>query len=304
VKHQNVFWGTLLIVIGLLFLFDRLGVFELEWFMVWRLWPVLLILWGVSILPVRGIFKLIMALGVAALSLLIYSKIDPVESPFHHPFQYHYSDNDTTAAVDESQVFNHRNDSVTSALLRMEAGAGEYKLNNATDELVYITKSGGQMLYDFKVEELNGNATVSLMQKSDALLNDKDRNKLDVMLNERPIWDFDIDIGAASFNFDLQLFKVKKIDLVGDATSIKLKFGSLYPETEVNIDAAASSIEIWIPESAGCTLTGSSILSHREIEGFNQVHKGKYETNNFAAASQKININIDAAVSNFKIKRY
>lgn len=43
-KHQNIFWGALLILLGTLFLFDRLGFFVFDWSMVRRLWPVLLIL--------------------------------------------------------------------------------------------------------------------------------------------------------------------------------------------------------------------------------------------------------------------
>jgi hypothetical protein len=306
-KHQNVFWGTILITFGLLFLFDRLGVFELEWFMVWRLWPVLIILWGVSILPVRGLFKLVLALGVAALSLFMYANLDPVDSPFHNKIHYNYNyddNNDTSDVEDVNQVFSHRSDSVKTAKLRLMAGAGEFKLNGTTNELIYVMKSGGRMGFDFKVEELESIATVSLEQKSDIDIRNNKSNNLDIQLNENPVWGFDIEIGAANFDFDLTSFKVDKIDLEGGATSIQFKIGDKHPETDINIDAAASSIKILIPESAGCSIIGSSILSHRELKGFNQVSKGHYETENFSSASQKININVDAAVSSFEVKRY
>jgi hypothetical protein len=273
-KHQNVFWGTILITFGLLFLFDRLGIFELEWFMVWRLWPVLIILWGVSILPVRGLFKLIMALGIAALSLLIYANLDHEESPFHNKLHFNYNDDgDTTGVEDVSQVFSHRSDSVKTAKLRLLAGAGDFKLNGTTNELIYIMKSGGRLGYDFKVEELEGDATISLEQKSDINMRSNKPNNLDIQLNENPVWGFDIEIGAANFDFDLTSFKVDTIDLEGGATSIQFKLGDKHPETDINIDAAASSIKIMIPESAGCSVVGSSILSHREMAGFNQVIK-------------------------------
>lgn len=304
-KHQNVFWGTILITFGLLFLFDRLGIFELEWFMVWRLWPVLIILWGVSILPVRGLFKLIMALGIAALSLFIYANLDHEESPFHNKLHFNYNDDyDTTDIEEVNQVFSHQNEFIKSAKLRLLAGAGDFKLNGTTDELIYIMKSGGRLGYDFKVEELESDATVSLEQKSDINMRNNRPNKLDIQLNENPVWGFDIEIGAANFDFDLTAFKVDTIDLEGGATSIQFKLGDKHPETDINIDAAASSIKILIPESAGCSVKGSSILSHREMEGFNQVSKGHYETDNFSTASQKIKINVDAAVSSFEVKRY
>lgn len=304
-KHQNVFWGTILIIFGLLFLFDRLGVFNLEWFMVWRLWPILLVLWGVSILPLKGIYKLILAFVVAALSIFMYSNLDPEESPFrNNHIKFDFSDNDTIDNKDIDQEFSHQYDSVKTAVMHLEAGAGNFQLQGLTGELVYITKSGGNMVYDFKVEELDNHADITLKQESDVVLHGKNKNELRFMLNEKPVWMLDVEIGAANFDFDLSPFKVSKIDIDGGATSIKLQIGALQPETEINVNAAASSIHIRIPATAGCQITGSSILSHREAEGFVQIDKGIHETPNFETSTQKIKIKVDAAVSSFKIDRY
>ncbi len=303
-KHQNVFWGTLLITFGLLFLFDRFGILNLEWFMVWRLWPILLILWGVSILPLRGLYKLILAIAVAALSILVYTNMDPVESPFQHKFRFNFDDSDTTKYENISQEFSHPADSVVTATLNLEAGAGNFTLNGTTGELIYVSKSSGNVVYNFTVEKHEGNAKIILDQDSEGILNGKNTNNLNIMLNDKPLWAFDIEIGAANLDFDLSQFKVNKIEMDGGAASMTLKLGSLNPETDVVVNAAASSIEIIIPENAGCSIEGSSVLSHRDTEGFVQIDKGHYETSNFATASQKIKIKVDAAVSSFEITRY
>lgn len=124
-----------------------------------------------------------------------------------------------------------------------------------------------------------------------------------MMLNPQPVWQFSFNIGAADFDFDLTDFQVSMIDIDAGASSIKLRIGDKYPETNVKIDAGASSIFLEIPESAGCLLTGSTVLSSRDLDGFNKISKGKYQTANFESAEQKIFVKVDAAVSSFEIKR-
>ncbi|PID58682.1 MAG: hypothetical protein CR986_07395 [Ignavibacteriae bacterium] len=54
-KTSNLFWGFFLVTIGSLFLLTRYTEFYIPWHIVWDLWPVLLILMGISIM-VKGTF--------------------------------------------------------------------------------------------------------------------------------------------------------------------------------------------------------------------------------------------------------
>ena len=72
-KFSNIFWGVILIFAGVLFILQNLGVINFEWTYLWRLWPVILILWGVSVLPAHSLIKLglvLLVLGVLGVALI------------------------------------------------------------------------------------------------------------------------------------------------------------------------------------------------------------------------------------------
>lgn len=52
-RSKETRWAMALIAIGILALLDGLGVIDL-WGSFWRLWPILLIVWGISLLRKRG----------------------------------------------------------------------------------------------------------------------------------------------------------------------------------------------------------------------------------------------------------
>jgi hypothetical protein len=113
-----------------------------------------------------------------------------------------------------------------------------------------------------------------------------------------------MDIGAANIDFDLSKYKIGNLKIDGGASSIKIKLGKLSEITNVKVDAGAASIDIRIPEGVGAELKTATALTSRNFKGFNMVNKGLHRTDNFESASQKIYIDINAAVSSINIERY
>jgi len=306
-KHQNVFWGILLITLGTLFLFDRLDIFEFEWRLLGRLWPILIILWGVSILPVKAIFKVTLAVLVGGLGVYMYAQQADGRTGRTTTYDYSYdSDDEVIKDSIVSQTFSYAyTDEIQKAVLELEAAAGVYRLDGTTGDLIRAEKRGSKMAYNFRVEELDGESRVVISQRDAAV---KFRNNktthFDMMLNTNPQWSFDLDVGAAELNFDLSPFQVAEIDLDGGAAAINIKLGEQALATHIKIDAAASAIVIRIPVTAACRILSSTVLSSKSFKGFENLENGNYETPDFAAGSQQIFIDIDAAVSSFEVKRY
>ena len=46
-KSSNLFWGFFLVTFGTLYLVARYTTFLIDWYAIWELWPVLIILAGV-----------------------------------------------------------------------------------------------------------------------------------------------------------------------------------------------------------------------------------------------------------------
>lgn len=305
-KHQNVFWGIFLIVIGTLFLLSRLDIFEFEWRLLAKLWPILIILWGVSILPVKAFLKVSLALLVGGLGVFMYAK--QADKIVHKPviYDYRYDDDETDKDSVVSQTFSYEyNAGNTNAVLELDAAAGVYRLNETTDDLIYAEKQGSKMAFDFRVEELDGDSRVIISQRDTKLkFGNNKTTRFDIMLNANPLWSFDLDVGAADLDFDLSPFQVSKIELNGGAAAINLRIGEQQPPTHIKIAAAASAIVIKIPATAACRIVSSTVLSSKSFKDFEKLENGNYETPDFAVGSQQIFIDIDAAVSSFQVKRY
>lgn len=305
-KHQNVFWGILLIAIGTLFLFDRLDIFEFEWRLLGKLWPLLIILWGVSILPVKAFFKVALALLVGGLGVFMYAQNADNSQSNNTTYDYSYDSDEVIEDSIVSQTFNYAyTEEIQKAVLELEAAAGVYRLDGTTGDLIRAEKRGSKMAFNFRVEELDGESRVVISQRDIKInMRNSKTTRFDIMLNTNPQWSFDLDVGAAELDFDLSPYQVSEIDLDGGAAAIDIRLGKQQLPTYIKIDAAASAINIKIPASAACRIESSTVLSSKSFEDFEKLENGKYETPGFAAASQQIFIDIDGAVSSFEVKRY
>lgn len=307
-KFRNIFWGVVLIFVGVLFILQNLHVIHFDWLNLWRLWPVVLVLWGVSILPANSWIKLILTLLILGAS--IFFMIDQT-TPWDE-FDYHsniewWDDWDTDDKTPIDQYFDIPfEDTVSFASLNMDAAAGAFVVDQTTDNLMQFDKRGAMTNYSYIVKTLDDKTEVIIEPEEDKITinRKKNKNSVNLSLNTYPVWSINMDVGASSMNFDLTPYKVKELDIDGGAASFKFKLGDAYEETNVKIDAGASSIKLMIPESSGCDLRISTVLSGRDINGFEKIEHGHYQTENFETATKKIFINVDAAVSSYTITRY
>lgn len=303
-KHQNIFWGAMLVFAGLLLLLNRLDLFSIDWRVLGRLWPFILVFLGISLLPLKGTHKVAAALIMIVVAIVAYVNLPVRErKAVEYNSSSDWSDDDTTAFA-LGQLFTEPwEDGVEQATVRLSAAAGKFSIGGTTGQLLVGESEGNHARYSYIVERDNDKANIRIKEESRNRGADNKGSELSMMLNPNPLWVFKVDLGAAEFNSDFTAFRVAKIDIDAGASNINLKIGDKHSETRININAGASSINIVIPENAGCRLTGSTVLSNRELDGFEKVSKGKYQTPDFEAATQKIYVNVDAALSNFQIRR-
>jgi hypothetical protein len=71
-KNKNLLLGIILLFVGVVALLASLDIFEFRWSIVWHLWPLLLIIIGVMVLPVKDWLKAILLLASLAVGVLLY----------------------------------------------------------------------------------------------------------------------------------------------------------------------------------------------------------------------------------------
>ncbi len=306
-KFKNVFWGMSLIIIGTLLVARNTGWIDFDWMNIIRLWPLLFILWGLSVLPIRENIKigvLVILLGGATWFVLDYSgqgRFNNFEFIINKQF-----DNDDNTLTNSRQDFTIPfADSIENASLHLDAAAGKFVVDDSTADLLSFSQEGRHTgHYEYLVRRNKHNAVVKITEREEHVFHNNNHKVVTIRMNTHPVWDIDLDAGASAINYDLQAFKIRKINLDGGAGLFKMTVGDKYPDVKINIDAGASSITLRVPEDAGCDLDITAVLSGKQLSGFKKTSNGHYQTENYDTAKNKIHLNVDAAVSSFHIVRY
>ena len=305
-KTSHIFWGLLFIVLGLLVLINNFTSIFMDWATIWKLWPLVVVLLGLSILIKHKYGKSVIA-GLAAiiLAFAIFASFKTAANLVNHDFNvvfgddadYEYTTTEFTEQYDSTLMF---------ATLNFDAGAGEFNISKTTENLIAATAEG--MKHNFKLTRFDSDSStkidLSMRQKSIFRFGENYKNNIDVALNPKPVWDMNFDVGAASMDFDLTEFKTKQIDVDMGAASIKIKLGSLYPETKLSVDAGASDINVFVPKESGCKILTDGALSSKHFSDFEKIDSDNYETENFKVAANKVYIEIDCGVSSISVERY
>ncbi len=315
-KPSAIFWGALLVFLGLFFLLNNFGITNIVFADIIDYWPLILIFWGVSLLKVPVYVKGILA-GLSALliSLIIIGSITT-------PYRFISDNIDDIEALAEAAEFDefdcddiasssfsiNYEENVKTAELDFTGAAGEIYFDTLSDNtrLVVVNTRGFTNGGKISSEIDNDVAEVKfrLSQGGHFIKHAHHDNEAIVKLNPDPDWHMKMKVGAANAVCDLTPFKLHSLKLNAKAADINLKIGDKQEFSEIQIDAGVSNIEIEVPEEAGCEITYKTGLSSRDFYGFKSVGNNRYISENYDDSKKKISIRIKGGVSNFEVSRY
>jgi hypothetical protein len=209
----------------------------------------------------------------------------------------------------ETQEFSSPfKDNTTEASVEINYGAGMLYLNSPVEELVKARNISNQMVQKFYLEYEGSHADIVFDVEDDNYqVNDIEEvksNRFDISLNQTPIYDFELNLGASELNFDFSEYKVSDVEINSGASNIDIKLGEYYNSTKVVINTGVSKIRIGIPNNSGCRLECESILSLKNFDGFVKKSSNVYETSNYSSAENNIEIEFEGAMSEFEVYRY
>lgn len=311
-NNKNVFWGIILVVVGALFIFSNLGFFDFSFRAIFDMWPALLILWGISMLPIKGGLKTSLSVVTVLLTVFVATTRDYSDhwstnfGPRVHMGNFGWEDFDEDENFSDdvySFAFTEDyNESIEVAVLNMDIAAGKFRIEGITDFLIDFEAESTIGQYDKEIMKNGSTTEIYVRLKDGRFRSGKNRNRAYIMLNNQPTWEMKLDVGAADFMADLRDFKISRVEIDGGASAIKLKIGDKQEETSIDIESGASAVKIYIPESAACEVISNTVLSNLDLDGF--IKDGKtYRTPNFKEAKQKIYIELDAAISAVNVIR-
>ena len=163
-KYKHIVWPVLLIFIGLIILMSNMGWFHFNWAGIWQLWPVILIIWGISILPVKDLYKYILLIATIGFTMIFFNRITEPRwwMNFHNDdsgwrWESNDDENGSTKWSDKDQTLVVPIDTLSKrAALRLEAAAGDFTLQGGSKDLLSFSKTGDVGDYSLTTEDLNG----------------------------------------------------------------------------------------------------------------------------------------------------
>lgn len=320
-QTRGIFPAVLLITVGVIFLGENYGWFHLDWSLFSRFWPLLLVLAGINIILRRRqssaaiVTTILLAIAVP---LAIVSAMQSNNGNFR--IGVHDNDRWNDEEEEEDEDFdsgeskvqtNHFAEPMDSlirqATLKFEGGAGLFTIGNASDSLVEANSQVTVSNYSMSVEKNDDNVAVVSMRLNDDQINlkrGKLRNRVDLKLNDRPFWDFDLEFGAGQADLDLSSYAVRALNLETGAAKIDLKLGDKAAESDIKISSGVAALTIRVPKTVGCQIETDGALNVKNFEGFNEVSDGIYQNAGYTQSSKKITIRYEGGISKIKVEQY
>lgn len=302
-KSSNLFWGFFLVTFGALYLVARYTTFLIDWYGIWELWPVLIILAGISIILKGTFFKPVISVLIGILlAFLVFGFFNDLFDVFE---DHHFNNTRNWREYSENYYNLDYDKDISHVNLNIQAGAGKFNIEKTTDELIKGYSKGNIGNYNFTQSKKDSVSWVDLkMDEVDIdFFNSSFKNQFQLSLNENPTYSLTASIGASKSYFNLIPFKVKNLVLESGAADTKIKLGDKSEMVYVNVEMGAAALVIYIPKSSGCKISGDMVLMKKDLKGFEN-NNSDYYTENYQSASNKIMMEIQGGLASFEVKRY
>lgn len=292
----NLFWGLLLLFIGSMFLLDNLNIVDFQFSNLWRLWPLLIVAAGVSLLSLKGWLGIIVT---GALVVLMIGTVVLVSLGHLRP--------GSNVAVNTQNIEVARTgQNVTALNVEISGGAGNINLSTGADSDLVKAKLESNFI-KLREESSQKDGTQSTKLTLDSSKNwwlSNFRNDLSVAINEELPVELKIDAGASKISADLSKLLLRNLHLNAGASEASFKIGNRSQVTEIDLDMGASSIELLVPKDSGVALNIDAGLSNQELPELRKISDDRYESANYATAKNKINVRGSIGMTNLGIRYY
>jgi hypothetical protein len=288
-RPGKLFIGVLIIFVGLIYLLKNAGVISHVYFDFAKLWPVIIILIGLSMLSARGMIpRLIWIIAViitcAGISLIIFTAPRGVRALRTEPI--------SIAPVE----------GLTSAQLNIRAGAGKITVTGGSDKIASGNlESNVTGLTVSSANEGNVQKVVIEEKGGFRFFGPGLKNNLTVAAAKDVPMSMNVDTGASDMNLDLSDTKTENLNINTGASQLYLTLGDKVASGKVTVSAGASSIKIFLPRTAGAKIAIDSGLTSKDLIDFKQTDSKNYISNNYDSAQQKYDIILKLGASSLEV---
>ena len=311
INNNKAFWGILLVVIGTAMLFARLDLLDINWRALAKLWPLLLIFWGIMmIVPLKkASHSILLILGLIVVGLFSYHQISKNTRDYNIHWNQDRDEEENSSSGEYRQLEFKESLAVETkkAKFSFDAGAGSFNIGSEAESLISINGEVERTDYKFSIDLDGDEAITSLEQKKTKIKVDSEndfQNNLDIKLNSSIPWDVDVDLGAAMLDMDFRQIALNHLEIDCGASKIEIYVGDKQAFADINIDTGVSSIVINIPEGMACRVKAETGLSTKSFDGLQKIGENLWESDDYENAEKKVSLDLDAGLSAIKLRKY
>jgi hypothetical protein len=331
-NSRGIYWGGLLIILGSVWLLRNMNLLNIEWSYILPYWPVLLILAGGLLLASGGRRGATGGLVGLLITLAVFGGIvnrtdraldsdrwnfgwndfddwddDHNDRDRHRDRNHNRERGNRTKPVDAHYKHDMEH-FIQKANFNLEGGAGTFTLKGTTSKL-FEADTHTQIVgftSNTSTNKLNNSATVRLKmgEGNISIKNGEIKNEAKIKLNENPVWNIDLGIGAGKGNFDFSNYKIESLKVSTGVADMDIRLSDKLPSTNVKIESGVASITLEIPSSVGCEMRIDGALNAKSLEGLDKVNNNLYRSAGFAQAEKKIIIDFEGGLTSVNIRRY
>lgn len=326
-KAKKIINGLTLILIGIIFLANTLGILDWSvWSNIFKLWPLLLVSLGLSLIlrgkglsflgPLIILLAIILGAGaiymginfegkvvseVKTLSREIVTEAQKARVNEFPPEVKIPSEIETTDEVGViPEIEEHPKIEKASIVLKFDVG--KLTLNESTP-LLYecISQYQYKEFEPFEKFSRTGKEANIIIYHSPVnkkRISNNIKNNWELKLNNQIIYNLSIETGALNMDSNLSGFKVEKLVIKSGVSNINLVVPNY--NSKIIIDTGVSNIDIAIPKDVGVMLNIDSGIAIKGLDDFIK-RDDTYISNNYDNSEFKTEIEIDCGVSNIHI---
>lgn len=298
-KSKKINLGIILIVIGIIWILSNLNLINVNLYSIlthmmrgiFDLWPLILIIVGIEI-----VFK---KEGLNTILWIVFLIVLVVYSLF---IKDNILEKHSNGTLKDEMYTSEMREDIEKGSLDLDVGATNFNIDGIDDGFIKLEHDGA---FNYKFSRKGRTENLYISNKNNFFENGVTRN-FELGLNKDIPWKFDLDIGAASGNLNLEDIRVEDIDLDMGAGKVEITLGNKASHTLIDIDAGASQIIFNIPKDVGLKVNYDGALTSTNLDdlGLIKTEKGKYVSGNFNATSTKYEIELDMGVGQFTINYY
>ena len=292
-RRRHLAGPLILILVGIALLLRQLGIWSFSWAYVWRLWPLLLVIFGLDILlsgtRLGGLVFLLLTGGIIVLAFVLLPPGERGRSGAH------------------SKSFEYPSKGVRAATVYLQMGVGTVELSSDIDEdkLVEATitydEQGMPPTSEFTLEDGDAIVRIKSAPSTGTPFGGSAAGEWVVQLNPNIPMRLNITAGVNKTDLDLSDITIESLDLdmgVGDV-DIQLSQKGSY---EVDIDGGVGTLTLDIPPDMEARIRVDGGIGSVDVA--NRYHKkGKYYlTDGFEGAKDAADIDIDGGVGSITIR--